>query len=596
MRWTFVLPRLLIAGFVWAFFVWGFDPLLRHGAIYMGESVVEARVDIDRLQTEFFPPRVNVGRLEIADPKSPEQNLLQWDDADFHLAGRALLRKSYIVSSGEVTGLRWGAQRDASGELNRKQRDPNKPSRWDRLEDQAEDYADAWFDRMIEQVQHSTDLDQFESVRLAKQKEDEWKRRFDMLEQRVKDVERKSKLIRDIVKQKGGNPLDRVAAYRQAFEDANGLMQETAQIRREFEQLPNLARNDFNEINAARQRDQAALEEKIGQLKFDTQAIAESIVGSLFQERGKEILAWVRWAQEKSQAWKGTSGKPAERQRGVVVEFPVQDRLPKYLVESLKVSGLWEIERQEIPFQGTIAGLTSEPAVYGRPMVITANADAQAKINAEAIVDLREAEPRCRFDVTVDYPHPAVKRFGRDAEWELALASANTKIRADVQVIGEKLGGDIHIAQDELNVSLAGQRLQRELDELTLGALAAALKHVQALNAQIQLGGTLEEPDWKLTSNIGPQLQTGFQQAAVTLADAKREELTAKLDGQVQDRMTDWQSTMNERFARIQSQLVESEKLTGESRKSLQELLKSVAGGRSGVQDGLDLLQNIIRR
>ncbi len=46
MRWTYVIPRLVIVALIWAFMAFGFDPLLRYSAIQSLQAVTGAKVDI----------------------------------------------------------------------------------------------------------------------------------------------------------------------------------------------------------------------------------------------------------------------------------------------------------------------------------------------------------------------------------------------------------------------------------------------------------------------------------------------------------------------------------------------------------------------
>lgn len=117
MRWTYLLPRAILIGLVWAFFHYGFDPVLRRGMIYSGQRAARAKVEIAGLQTTFFAPTVKASNVQIADRKHPGTNLVEFADLHAKIEGLPLLKRSYIVEEASVAGLQWGTQRADSGLL-----------------------------------------------------------------------------------------------------------------------------------------------------------------------------------------------------------------------------------------------------------------------------------------------------------------------------------------------------------------------------------------------------------------------------------------------------------------------------------------------
>ena len=71
MRWSYLIPRLMIVALIWAFFAFGFDPALRYGATETLQAVTGAKADVGEVVTEFFPPRVTVDSFALADRSKP---------------------------------------------------------------------------------------------------------------------------------------------------------------------------------------------------------------------------------------------------------------------------------------------------------------------------------------------------------------------------------------------------------------------------------------------------------------------------------------------------------------------------------------------
>ena len=80
MRWTYLLPRAILIGLVWAFFHYGFDPVMRRGMIYTGQRVAHAKVEVAGLDTTFFAPTIKAANVHVADRKHPGTNLVEFTD------------------------------------------------------------------------------------------------------------------------------------------------------------------------------------------------------------------------------------------------------------------------------------------------------------------------------------------------------------------------------------------------------------------------------------------------------------------------------------------------------------------------------------
>ncbi len=89
MRWKYLVPRIVIVGLVWSFFVWAFDPILRWSLVKTGQKMNGAKVDVLGLKTQFFPPAVELSGVQIADKGKPGRNLVEFETFRLQLAGSA---------------------------------------------------------------------------------------------------------------------------------------------------------------------------------------------------------------------------------------------------------------------------------------------------------------------------------------------------------------------------------------------------------------------------------------------------------------------------------------------------------------------------
>ncbi|MFP6766200.1 MAG: hypothetical protein VB858_21385, partial [Planctomycetaceae bacterium] len=116
-RWSYVITRGIVVVLVWAFFSFVFDPLIQSVAVQSAQTIVSAKVDVQHLSTEFFPPRVRIENVAVASRKKPGTNLIEFATLEGDVDGLALMKKSFIFNRAAVTGLQWGTARKDTGTL-----------------------------------------------------------------------------------------------------------------------------------------------------------------------------------------------------------------------------------------------------------------------------------------------------------------------------------------------------------------------------------------------------------------------------------------------------------------------------------------------
>ncbi|MEO2032239.1 MAG: hypothetical protein ABGZ35_09145, partial [Planctomycetaceae bacterium] len=117
MRWTWLIPRLILMTLIWSAFAFGMDPWLRHTVIQTAQSATGAKADIGSFKTGLFPPLLHVSNVALASASSPGTNLVEFDELQCRLGGNPLLRKSFVIEEARLTGVRFGTVRNDDGQL-----------------------------------------------------------------------------------------------------------------------------------------------------------------------------------------------------------------------------------------------------------------------------------------------------------------------------------------------------------------------------------------------------------------------------------------------------------------------------------------------
>ena len=76
MRWTYIIPRLVIVGLLWSFLTFGVDPLLHYSTEQSIQTLTGARVDVADLSTTYFPPSFTVRGMALASARRHGKNIV----------------------------------------------------------------------------------------------------------------------------------------------------------------------------------------------------------------------------------------------------------------------------------------------------------------------------------------------------------------------------------------------------------------------------------------------------------------------------------------------------------------------------------------
>ena len=117
MRWSYILPRLMIVGLLWGFLAYGVDPLLRYSTVQSFQAVTCAKVDVAELQTTYFPPSFSIRGMALASASRHGKNMVQFDEMHVKFEPHALSRRRFVIENGYIDGLRFDTNRSDDGQL-----------------------------------------------------------------------------------------------------------------------------------------------------------------------------------------------------------------------------------------------------------------------------------------------------------------------------------------------------------------------------------------------------------------------------------------------------------------------------------------------
>lgn len=592
MRWKYVIPRAVLLAALWAFFAFGFDPLLKHEIVGAGQSAVSAKVDVAGIKTSFMPPTIAVTTVRIANHAKPGTNLLEFETLDLKLQGAALLKKSLVVDKGTISGIRWGTPREDSGllpETPSQKKASQKKRSADETEAQSSGQADnveteilahgkEIFSGLTDRARMQLDPKQFESVRVGDELEKRWTATFHDFETRADDLKQQIDSIKQNVQSNSGNKLERLEAYRTATSESSRLLKEIKQLKADIDSNSQQAKTDFAALQQAKAHDLAKIHDAADLFRMDPDQLTEFLLGPELHHRLNELVDWTKWAR--AQYTRATHDPEPVRMRGEVIEFARKEEFPRFLIKLLSVSGEGELHDQPLKFAGTISGLTSDPVRLGQPIVMRLKGNGAADLDLKVVFDYTNPDSEPVHQVALSYvvSNPGPMHLGDDDSFAVAVEAEKLACRAELKLIGESLTGTINFRQEPVRMTAKLKSANGEVAGHVGAALTDIFSSIKALSADLAIDGQLADPHWSVKSDLGQQIAGGMNTALAHQLDEGRQALAAKLDQTVAQQSGRLKDLFNQNMQGLTSQLNGHEQ-------DVQKLAQQVTGGRLAELD-----------
>ncbi len=571
MRWGYLIPRLLIAFLFWGTFHFGFDPVLKKTAHFSAELLMDSKVDLYVLETEFFPPEIKIEKVAIADSSNPGFNLLEFDSMKLKLEGKPLLRRSYIIKEASLTGLQFGTVRKETGPHD-SEIDFSLPTiKVDGFDFSFNLKTDDWMSGLTGRIKDAIDPNQLESVQLARKKQLDWKNRFSKQKETLELLKKQLEQLQSQVKGAKGNALEKLQVYHDTAMNAKQLRKEIKRIRDELNQLPKLARSDYAAIIQAGKKDQQNLKDKTQILKLDPKAISQSLLGEELEKKIQQTMNYLSWLKE-NLSDKMDIPEP-ERFRGTEIDFAKNEALPKYLCRKMFLSGQSEISGQQFEFTGILKNLTSEPQLHKKPMTIEVEGIGEDDFLAKATIDLTRKTPAYKLHFQYHQNHPPTLHLGKGSELAFDLSADRTDLESLIEIKNGKLNGQIQLSQSPCRIELVSSETE-DKNFSVAQTLQRILGKIDSLNTQLDLGGTLDRPEWSVTSNLGEYLSEGMSDIFAEEFEKQKAQMAQVINNNMIKELKVFESLLKGESSQLTAMLNLQEN-------DAQKLIQKIAGGKS---------------
>ena len=378
-RWKAVVPLLVFGAVALGLWLVFADRIARRTAESVGTTLIRAEVEIERLHLDLPHGRVEIHGLTVASPFEALENLLQADALVADLEPLPLLEKKLVIDRLTATGLKFGTPRKTDG-------------RTGGQADGVMGQVNHWGDQLrvpalalptgkisaarLDPAQLTTPRAAAALGARADSARQAWDSQLKGL-----DVAATADSARRMVEQLRGAKATDV----KLLGDARRTLGQLKQAQDRVTALERSATSGIAALQAgaaglsdAKQRDYATARGLLKLPGLDAPDIGAALFGSAAVDRFQRALYWVELGRRYMPPGllpRATPGPQRARRAGATVRFPEANSEPAFLLKTAELSvQLGTAGAAPRTYAASVSGVTSDPALYGRPAAASAAA------------------------------------------------------------------------------------------------------------------------------------------------------------------------------------------------------------------------------
>ena len=610
-RWKAAIPLGLFVLAVVLFWTLYVDRLIRLGIEAGGTAAVGARVDLASARFRLFQGSLVLRGLAVTNPDAPLKNLFEVDEINLDLGIRALLEKKFDAETVAVRGLRFGTDRKTSGAL------PAKRKAATAAEGAAEGDAGSWSKKVVLPALDLTGLgkavnvagvspDSLRTIALARAvaaKGDSlqvaWGRRIAAADPRPVLDSGKALANRlgatDLRRLGLAGVRDAAASVRTTINAVTASRNQITALQRDVTAQMDSLKAQAAALDRARADDYAYARRLVKVPSLEPKDVSAALFGSAALQRMVPALSWAGKANHRMPAGLAPQrheGPKRLRMAGTTVVFPKAHRYPTVLIEfaegTFALAGRTTMAGDYI---ARVTGVTTEPAVYGKPLTFLAQRRAAVAgpeyIRVAGALDHTGAVPR--DSVTADLHGVRLPAL------DLAAAGARMDPRTGtvdvaLMLFGDSVRGRWLVRSD----SVAWTQLE---DSGSAGAAPApigsrawvnaliwrAISSLKNVEIEAAISGRLASPNLDVSSNVGGQVATALRQAAAAEVNKAEAQVRARVDSLVAQQVGAARARMTSLDTGPLKSLTQDQAQLDAVQAQLEQRLRGLTGGLPGI-------------
>lgn len=590
-RWKAIVPLalfLLLIVLGWWLFA---DALGRRAVVAVGTRVAGAQVDLGAFHIRLLKGSVELDGLAVANASDLTHDAFEADRIVLDIDPAALFEKKVVIDQASLAGLRFGAPRKV----------PARPVPGADTGTSVLASAKAFAAKVAVPVLRLTPVDTIKALVLdptqlrSVQAATALAARGDSVQRAVSTAY--DSLALPPVIDSSRALADRLAKVNVASAGVAGVQAAVQDARRGLDRIKAAeARVDALQqrvtsgtaaladgaraLDAARQQDYAFAR---GLLKLPTISPADvsaALFGRMATDRFQQAVYWTTTARRYIPPGllpRKQPGPKRARMAGTTVRFPELGRLPTFLLRHADASfSFGGADARANAFSGLIEGVTSDPALYGKPATFkgggTLTGGTALTLGVAGLLDHTRATA---FDSAAGqvagFELPGFALPGLPFSARPGKGSASFSFA----LAGDQLRGRWTVEAPSVQWVPDSAHAQTPVEQV----VGKVLRGVGTLRLDAKLGGTLSAPTLELSSNVGDAVAKQVSQLVGEAAKAAEARARAEVDKQVGPKIAEAKARVADVQAKAQQQVADAKAALEAQRKQLESRVQDLTRG-----------------
>ena len=566
-RWRAIGPLLLftlLGGVLWLLFA---DRIARASAEKIGTAIVGAKVEIQDLHIDLKNGDVTVRGLTVASPHEALKNLFQADELVADIDVLPLLEKKLVIDRLAANGLRFGTARTTDGRV------PGDPdaSIAGRVMGEAKDWAQRFQVPALQLATGKIDVGTLDPRNLsaipaaqalttrADSSRRAWRTGLDSLRLGAAVDSARATLAR--LRTARATDLAALNDARRAIDQLKQARDRVTTLERGVTSGLAALRAGVAGVDSAKQRDYAFARGLLKLPSLDAPEIGLALFAPTAVAQFQRALYWTQLARAHMPPGllpRSGDGPPRSRRAGSTVRFPREHALPGFLLRTAELSFQLDPTATEPKrYAGRLTGLTSDPALYGRPTLFEASAPT---VSAGAMLDHVHRTPRDTAGATM--------RGVRLPVFQLPSLPMRLDPGQGTAQLGFTLRGDtIRARWGVRSTQVQWARDSAAARSTVTDLVWTTLSRITDLQVDAGVSGTLASPRLSVRSNLDEAIAARLRAMVGDEVAAAERRLRAEVDRQVDPviaparaRVTAVQTEMTARLAEQRAKLDQAQR------------------------------------
>lgn len=590
-RWKAIGPLLLLLGLVAALVFLFAEPVAKSTTEEVSTELLGTQVDVGALDLIPREASVDLRALQVADPFDLGRNLIEADEIRLKLNPEALSEKKLVVERFALRGMRFGTTRKT----------PARPVEGDGFAPQALRAVRQWAGQFDVPLLQLTPIDtirqlvlnptQLTTVRQAQSLLSRTDSTRQSLEQSFKQLDigatvDSARALADRLSKSNVRTLG-LDGTRQAIESGRRTLREVEQAKVRVDGLEREVRggvetlgSGLQALDQARRQDYAFARSLLQLPSFSAPDIGNAFFGKVSIDRFQQALYWAQLARHYMPPGllpREDPGPDRLRASGSTVRFPKEKEWPSFLVQLGQIDFAFEGDNPlRGNYEASVRGLTSAPALYGRPMLVQARRSAAgsaiASIDVDAVID--HVSPQVRDSVAARLRGVQLPSFDLPG-LPFRVAPGTGSSNLTFALTGDQILGRWTIGSQQVSWALdTTGRALNEIERLVWRVVSG----LDDLSVEATVRGAVRSPKLSVASNLDRAIAQRLDAVigeevakAERMVRAKVDSIVAEKVEPVKRQVAQVQTEVNQRIAaerkrldQVEAQLeAELERLTG---------------------------------